>query len=149
MKPDERVFVSHLELPDFVRGVKAGRWRYLRRAWPYVWIAVSAAPRPDAPDDYVLRFELTNYPVDLPTATPWDETIDAQLAAEKRPTGGRAAMAFRSDWESGSALYLPCDRKAGPGHTNWRSWRWDSSKDITHYLRLVHEILNEEDYTVV
>jgi hypothetical protein len=102
-----------------------------------------------APTEYVLRFELTNYPADAPIATPWDESTNSELGAAGRPKGGRAATAFRMDWQGGAALYLPCDRTAAAGHTGWASWRWDSSKDITYYLRLVYELLNDEDYTGV
>jgi hypothetical protein len=81
-------------------------------------------------------------------ATPWDEPNNAQLGATARPKGGRATLTFRTDWESGQALYIPCDRRA-EGHSQWTTWRWDSSKEITYYLRLVHEILNDEEYTGV
>jgi hypothetical protein len=59
-------------------------------------------------------------------------------------------MVFRSDWESGKALYIPCDRVAFRGHEAWAQqhsqWAWDPGKDITHYLRLVHQRLNDPDY---
>lgn len=149
MAPDERVFRSHVHAADFVRGVDGGRWRLLRISWPYAWIGVRASPRAGCPDEFVLRFELTNYPAVAPTATPWNDTNGEQLAPSERPKGGRAAMAFRTDWEGGRALYIPCDRVAESGHGQWATWRWDSSKDITLYLRLVHELLNDDDYTGV
>lgn len=59
-------------------------------------------------------------------------------------------MAFRVDWENGRALYIPCDRVAIAGHPNWRAehrgWLWNPAEGIIRYVRLVHEILNEEDY---
>jgi len=75
------------------------------------------------------------------------------LAAAARPKGHRVGNAFRTDWEGGVALYIPCDRVAISSHGAWAAqhpaWLWDASKDITLYLRLVHEMLNDEDYTGV
>lgn len=153
MTPDERVFREHLNHADFVRGVGSGRWRLLRIDWPHVWIAIRAAPRDGAPDEFVLRFELTDYPTQAPTATPWDEARGTMLEASHRPKGDRVAMAFRANWEGGAALYIPCDRVAIRGHSNWSTqypaWTWNASRDITLYLRLVHEMLNDPDYAGV
>ena len=153
MSPDERVFREHLKRAAFTRGVDERRWRLLRIAWPHVWIAVRAALRDGAPEEFVLRFELSNYPTAAPTATPWDEVTGAMLAAAGRPKGNRVGMALKAEWEGGVALYIPCDRIAIVGHGAWvaqhPAWIWDSSKDITLYLRLVHEMLNDEDYTGV
>lgn len=135
---------AHLLRPEFQAARAAGRWRVLDIDWPSALIAVSAAARPNSPDEFVLRFDLTGYPSQAPTAIPFDLETGARLTPEKLPKGPRLSgnMAFRPDWPG---LYLPVDRSAINGH-NWRTWRWDDSRDISFYLRLVHELLNAEDY---
>jgi hypothetical protein len=151
--PDEKIFRAHIAAPVFQLGVETGRWRLVSVAWPNALIAVRAATRENCPGEFALRFDLTNYPAAAPTATPWDPAADSMLPAHLRPRGSRVGMAFRSDWETGRALYIPCDRIALDGHGNWpnqyRLWTWDAGKDITFYLRLVHRLLNDEDYVGV
>jgi hypothetical protein len=151
---DERVFRSHLAGARFQDGVDRGKWRLVGEIdWPYAVIAVSAAPRTGAPEEYYLRFDLTGYPA-MPTAMPWDLETREKLAPEKRPKGERAGMLFRTDWSDGLALYAPYDRVAWQGHEDgWRQKHqrelWDTSKDITHILRNVHHVLNAQDYAGV
>ena len=142
---EERVFRAHLERAEFRAGVRESRWRFISLEWPMALIAVSAGERPGAPTEFVFRFDLTDYPRQAPNAYPWDADTDSTLVAEKRPKGDRVGLAFRVDWQG---LYLPVDRSAISGH-NWRSWRWDDTKDITFYLRLLYELLNDDDYTGV
>lgn len=58
---------------------------------------------------------------------------------------------FRSDWQNGVALYLPCDRVAIVGHEAWRSRHpsqcWDEAKGIVRYLEVISELLNSGDYS--
>jgi hypothetical protein len=150
---DEQVFRAHLAGARFQDGVDRGKWRLVEIEWPHAVIAVSAARREGAPDEYYLRFDLTGYPA-MPTAMPWDTETHGKLGSEKRPKGERAGMLFRMDWNDGIALYAPYDRVAWQGHEDgWRQKHprelWNSSKDITHVLRNVHHILNAEDYTGV
>lgn len=151
--PDERKFRSDIAAPAFVLGAETGRWRLVSIAWPCAVIAVSAAPRQNSPEEFFLRFELTQYPVEAPTATPWDPETESELTGDRRPKGHRVGHAFRTDWESGRALYVPCDRVALSSHGGWAeqypAWTWDPSKDITLYLRLVHARLNDADYSGV
>lgn len=152
MGPDEKVFRAHLEMGPFLSGVARGRWRLLSLQWPCAVVAVSAAARPNGPAEYALRFDLTNYPKDPPTARPWDPERNAPLEDARRPDGrSRVPKAFRTDWMSGSALYLPCDRVAINGHQGWRQQHphmiWNPNGDITQYLRIVHELLTSSDYT--
>jgi hypothetical protein len=97
----------------------------------------------------VLRFEFTDYPVQAPTACPWDAGTDSRLAPEKRPKGERVGHVFRSDWQDGSALYAPWDRVGLAGH-DWSSthprFAWHPRREITFYLENVHELLNDDDY---
>lgn len=150
---DEQLFRLHVQGPKFQDGVDRGRWRLVGEIeWPYAVIAVSAAPREGAPDEFCLRFELTSYPA-MPTAMPWDCVEGAILAPNKRPKGHRAGHLFRSDWNNGIALYAPYDRVAWQGHENWAQTHprelWERSPEITHVLRNVHHVLNNEDYTGV
>lgn len=150
MPPDERAFRAHVAGARFQSGVDRGHWRLLGIDWPCAVIAISAAERENGPTEFVLRFELSGYPTSPPTATPWDLETDALLAPAKRPKGDRVGMAFRSDWEAGRALYVPCDRVAIDSHTGWKAqyprYLWDATKDITFYLRNVHQLVNDEDY---
>lgn len=150
MTPDERAFRAHLEGAPFRAGVTDGRWWLIQISWPIVFIAVRAAHRESSPDAFILRFDLTNYPASGPTAAPWDVVTAALMGDAGRPKGERVGMAFRTNWEGGRALYVACDRVAFAGHEGWaaqhRQWIWNDTKDITHYLRLVSELLTDEDY---
>jgi hypothetical protein len=151
-RPDECVFQEHVEGGAFQSGVARGRWRLVSITWPFAMIAVSAAERPDAPQEYVFRFDCSNYPSVAPTARFWDVEHDRPLPHHQRPWGtGRVALAFRTDWKGDQCLYLPYDREALPGHDAWRTqhpWMiWDASSDITLYLRVLYDLLHSRDYT--
>ena len=152
MTPAEIVFRAHLESGPFQSGVDRGRWRLASVIWPHSVIAVAATERVNAPSEYVFRFELNNYPVTAPTAQPWNQTTKAPLEHTNWPGGrGRIPLAFNPDWKGGSSLYLPCDRQAIEGHDPWRALHpemiWNPKGDITQYLRIIHDLLNSEDYT--
>jgi hypothetical protein len=151
-EPDELLLQDHLERGAFQIGVDRRRWRVERIAWPYAFFLVAAAPRLGAPTDYAFRLQLDNYPVDAPIGRCWDPASDQPLSIAKRPWGvGRVGIAFRTDWQSDSCLYLPCDRMALIGHDGWRalhpSMVWTSSSDVTLYLRTLHDLLHSRDYT--
>lgn len=150
--PDERAFREHITSPRFSDGIERGRWRIVGDInWPYVLVAVSAAPRENAPKEFFLRFDLAGYPTVAPTATPWNPTSGGILEAGLRPKGEHAGHVFRTDWEDGKALYAPYDRVALKGHPGWPKQyprrTWDAMKDLAWVLQLLHELLNEPDYT--
>jgi hypothetical protein len=151
--PDERAFRLAVGAADFLDGADRGRWRLLEINWPHALIAVEAAPRGRGPKEFVFRFELSGYPNEAPAATPWDLERGDVLGREDRPKGERVGPAFNADWKGGQALYLPCDRAALAEHPEWRNkhprWAWRPEAGITLYLRLLHELLNEEDYVGV
>lgn len=152
MLAPERLFRDDAANGDFAAGGDRGYWRVHSLCWPAAIIEVAAAPRENSPNSYTLRFDLTGYP-EAPTAQFWDLQVDAPLAASEWPGGGERTMrAFNPGWNP-NALYLPVDRLALQGHDTWRTMpgnhAWDSSGDITQYVRLVHELLNEECYTGV
>jgi hypothetical protein len=149
---DERVFRAHVQAGPFLSGVDRGRWRLLSIAWPLVLIAVTAAAREQGPAEYVFRFHLADYPQTAPTAQPWDVESDIPLRPERWPAGHRRVpQAFRTDWQGGTALYLPCDRISVQGHDAWRTQHphllWKPTGDVTQYLEIIHELLNSSDYS--
>ena len=151
VSPDERVLREHLTDFRFETGVRRGRWRIVGCIeWPHVLIAVSAAQRKNSPEEFFFRFDLSGYPAEAPTATPWNPTVAGVLAPELRPKGERIGYVFRSDWENGLALYAPCDRVALRWHPDWQhtyaSNAWDATKDLTWVLQFLYRLLNDEDY---
>lgn len=152
MSPDERVFREHVTSTRFREGVERGRWRIVGEiAWPVVLVAVAAAPRDGAPPEHAVRFDLTGYPETAPTATPWNPAAGGVLEQELRPKGERVGRVFRIDWENGKALYAPFDRVALNSHPNWKTQyprqAWNSTRDLTWLLQILHEMLNNDDYT--
>jgi len=150
--PDERRFRGDLESGAYLLGAALRRWRLLRIGWPHALIAVSAAPRPNAPAEFVLRFDLTGYPQAAPTARLWDDATNTELPENRWPAGTRVSCVFRprAQWPK-PCLYLPCDRMSAEGHTDWPQqyageiWKPDST--IAHYLNQVSELLMSSDYT--
>jgi hypothetical protein len=152
--PDERSFLADLERESFAIGVSAGRWRLDELEWPGCVISVAAARRDNAPSEFSLKFDLTGYPAQAPTATPWDRTSNQQLDSSKLPRGRRAGHVFRRDgWMGGRALYAPYDRVALPGHPDWLDkfpeLCWQPNFDITFYLEQVYDLLHDPDYAGV
>jgi hypothetical protein len=149
LAPDERAARLHLRGARFLAGVDAGHWRLVGIDWPHVVVAISAAARENAPEEYALRFDLSGYPIEPPTAAPWDVEQACALDGVGWPKGHRVGKAFNPGWNA-SALYVPCDRTAISDHPGWRQqyarYLWDPSKEITFYLGLVHEMLNDADY---
>jgi hypothetical protein len=152
MTPDQRVFHRHLEGARFQSGLDRGKWRLAAPVeWPKALIAVSAAERVGAPNEFLFRFDLTGYPQQAPNARLWDEVKAAPLEAKLWPFGEqRIQLAFNPNWKNGTAIYLPCDRLSFEGHDNWRHEHpdmiWTPDKDITFYLNILHDYLNARDY---
>jgi hypothetical protein len=148
--PAERLLLDDLEQGSFLAGVDRGYWRLLELGFPTAVIAITAAPRVEAPGFFAFRFDFTNYP-EAPTARPWDIEAGAPLAPARWPAGGpRQIAAFNPGWKD-DALYLPVDRGALQGHEGWRTQyavhAWDPAGDLTQYLRLVHGLLNDPSYS--
>jgi hypothetical protein len=149
--PDERQFRKDVGAGPFLLGEARGRWHLLETMWPIALIAITAAPRNGAPPHYVLRFDLTKYPEQAPTARLWDADVRAPLPVDRWPAGtSRVPAVFRHDWQDGTCLYLPCDRLTAAGHPDWPNLHpseiWRPGCDITHYLGQVSELLNSSDY---
>jgi hypothetical protein len=145
----ERLLRSDLAEAGFEAGVDRGYWRLAGLAWPNAIIEIAAAPRPGAPDWFALLFDLTGYP-QAPTSRLWDLGAGTPLARQLWPSGGlRVAAVFNPDWRD-DALYVPVDRLALEGHEGWlvkhACHAWDPAGDLTQYLRLIHELLNDDSY---
>jgi hypothetical protein len=151
MKPDERTLREDLDRAQFQSQVGL-RWEESEIQWPYVYIWVKARPTPSGVTGYWLRFDCTGYPQRAPTATFWDKTRNAKLEDASRPWGqGEVVLAFRTDWEQGNALYLPCDRVALESHPEWVQQFpgriWKPEKGVIYYLDEITRLLDSEDYT--
>ena len=126
-------------------------WRVISINWPVVVVAVAAASRAGAPSEIALRFDLTNFPVSAPTATPWDLSTGVALDVAKRPKGGRASTVFRRDgWEQGRALYAAYDRVALAGHANWAQESpqllWRPGRTLQFFLEQIYDLVNCDAY---
>lgn len=152
MQPDERTFRRHLAGGPFQAGVERDDWRLISLDWPHAVIGVTAPPRAGAPGEVDLRFELSAYPQELPTAQPWHPATDGPLPDALWPVGDRVSQVFNPSWNR-EALYIPCDRLALAGHEGWLTLHpahaWNPNREITHYLRIVRDVLREPGYAGV
>jgi hypothetical protein len=150
--PSQRDVQQHFASARFQAGVAAGRWRLVSVDWPFVLVAIAAAPRKDSPSEYFIRFELEGYPQIAPTGEIWDNDANDPLAAAHRPKGLRAALLFRVDgWgPAPHAMYAPWERRALADHGDWAEKHpraaWNPTRDLTFVLAQIHEILNADDY---
>ena len=151
MKPDQSLFMAHLEGAPFQSGVDAGKWGLPGAAtdivWPnpIMWVAGDSKLVPQG--KLFLRFTVDNYPVLAPTACPWDIGTNTKLAGHLYPKlSGKFQRVFRTDWNAGNSLYAPCDRMAMAGHEQWKQvypyWWWTAEFTIVKYLAFVHLCLN-------
>jgi len=155
MKPDQQLFIAHVEGAAFLSGADAGKWGLSGAAaeivWPNALLWVAADTSLVSGGKVFLRFTLDNYPTSAPTACLWDPAKNARLAAELFPRlTGKFARVFRTDWNGGNSLYAPCDRMAMAGHEQWKQahpyWWWTPEFTIVKYLSFVHHCLNPHRY---
>lgn len=152
LPPDRLLLDVDLAAPAFRCGEIEGRWRLVSTQWPHTIIAVSAPPRPSAPDSFAFRFECAGYRQSPVTAQPWDTNANSPLPHQRWPTGRSiVASVFRPEFKSGHCLYLPCDRMALEGHANWAnehpSRLWQPARGIICYLEQLHDLFNQSDYS--
>jgi hypothetical protein len=137
--PDLRAFEADVAKAAFRLGQAEGHWQLIEVVWPFAFIGVVATDG----REYVLRLNCAGYPQVAPTGGPWDMKANQVLAFDLWPRrrGGRVSAVFRTDWKSGTALYLPCDRESLIGHDNWRrempSKIWRPADGVVQYLELV------------
>jgi hypothetical protein len=149
--PDEVTLRADIAGAGFQMGLDERAWRLIELDWPHALIGVSAAARDNAPKEFILRFELSGYPQSAPTSCLWDLSAGAMLDPASYPKGERAVTVFRADWEGGRGLYAPWDRLAIETHDP--SWvgrfpltAWNQTRQLSFYLRNVHDLLNADDY---
>lgn len=143
---EHALLLEHLEQAPFVMGEMNDRWKLRGVTWPFVFIDVCARDK----REFTLRLQCDGYP-GMPTGSFWDLVNGSWLPAPRWPrTGTRFGVALRTDWQGGSALYIPCDRKSIAGHEQWLNlypaWTWDKNIGIARYLEVVWTMLNGEDY---
>lgn len=148
---DRSAYAAEIQGGAYLAGVAHGRWRIIAEAWPVVFVVLSASPRPGAPPEFAFKIDLTNFPADAPTATPWDVDTDSPLPLDRRPRGGRADTVFRRDqWENGTALYAAWDRVALAGHPNWIHQHphlaWHPQRTFVFFLERTMELFNCDAY---
>ena len=129
---------------DLLAGVENGRWRILKLAFPYLDVAISATEPDGGPSEYVIRFELSNFPALAPLARIWNVQTDQPLAVEKRPKGGKKLTLTFQKWGE-DTIYRPWDRLTGPHNPNAPNLShlaWHSGRTLTFALEDLHGILN-------
>lgn len=155
----QRLLEADLESAEFKIGVAKGHWGLVKDVcetdWPHVWIWVRAAPRPQSPDRFIVRWALDNYKSTSPTGGFWDVASQNFLPKTNWPKGkpgSLVAMVFKVDgWAApGTGFYHPYDRLARHGHEEWPAKHpqriWTEKNSITDFVILVHRWLNCEDY---
>ena len=154
--PALRRLRADLDDVPFQIGADEGRWGVVvdpAAAWPNVVFWVAAAERPASPERFHLRLNFDGYPALGPSGSFWNVDAADWLAASAWPKGrGQVAAVFRIDWaHPRHVLYHPLDRVSLSTHPNWpREYPadvWRSDKDASHYLHMVHGLLNCNDYT--
>jgi hypothetical protein len=149
---DKQAFEQHINRPEFRLAKYERRWEILTVEWPNVFVRIYAEYRDGAPGYFDFRFDCVGYPNALPTAIPWDHSISQPLAFARWPKGrSHIPSIFNPSWESGRSLYLPCDRLAIKSHPDWATryphWLWKADSGLSHYIRIIHGLLNSPDYT--
>ncbi|MBK7766931.1 MAG: hypothetical protein IPI44_12890 [Sulfuritalea sp.] len=147
MAPDEQSLRADLASARFLSGEDRNRWQFKKLEWPFAYINVLARDR----REYTLRVDCSGFPTTTPTGTFWDLSTNSKLSFDSWPQGGeRLQLAFKPGWKNGDALYIPCDRESIVGHECWFDQYpqliWKPAKGISHYLEVVHELLQSRDY---
>lgn len=152
----QRLLDADLSGAAFRAGILRGDWACCApikdTAWPFLFTYVTAASRPNSPEQWLVRWDTTNYGVGPITGGFWDEQDNAFLTKVKWPKarlGSVVASVFKTDgWAApGQGFYHPWDRTALSGHV-WTDpvWAWKPEVTIVEYNALFHRWLNSEDY---
>jgi hypothetical protein len=145
--PDEIALRRDLDGPTFRLGVRRGKWRLLRLAFPYAYFRLTAPTRAQGPEAFMLRVECAGYRATAPTAQLWDGLKDTALPDAQRPFGRNQGVMLFFTSSCGTCLYHPIDRMARshwPGAHEEVAWGPDS--DISTFLEVVHAAIHDSDY---
>ena len=142
LNADEQALRDHLRSGLFLSGEDEGHWEFREVCWPYVLVDVLAYND----QRFTLRLRCDDYPKLAPTGAFWDTSSNAPLAPVYWPRSrANYGQALRTDWQGGTALYIPCDRQSISGHDQWMqlypAWLWDSSIGLARYLIVVSTLL--------
>jgi hypothetical protein len=142
LNAEEQALRDHLRSAPFLSGEDESRWRLREVRWPYVLVDA----RTYYDQWFTLRLRCDGYPRQAPTGGFWDTASDAPLAAARWPRAQiNCGQALRTDWQGGTALYIPCDRQSISGHDQWMqlypAWLWDPSIGLIRYLTVVSTLL--------
>jgi hypothetical protein len=151
-----RLLVSDLAGAGFRAGELRGDWTLIGAAqeisWPYVFTLVRAAARQNCPEQWLVRWDATNYGSAPLTGGFWDADTASFLAKEKWPRGRQGsviASVFKIEgWAApGQGFYHPWDRTALANHS-WTDprWAWKPELTLADYVAQFHRWLNSEDY---
>jgi|SRR5215469_14302054 len=145
MSQNEEALEKHLASGRFQAGVIRGRWKLIDKAWPLVYVGITARDG----SQVTLRVNCSDYPHQPPSAMPWDSTANGPLPENRWPKGGRVSQVFNPGWKGGTALYIPCDRQSIEGHPNWNSeypWMiWNPARGLVQYIEAVFETLQSNE----
>ncbi|WNO03998.1 DUF7665 family protein [Rhodoferax mekongensis] len=147
LSPDHEALEKFFMSAAYLSGEEDGRWALRAIEWPFVFVDVFAV----SGDCYTLRLQCDGYPMTPPTGAFWDNEKGTFLMAGLWPrVGAQRGQSFRTDWQNGTALYIPCDRHGIAGHDQWNqiypAWVWAPNVGLTRYLNVVSELLNGADY---
>ena len=155
----QRLLEEDLKSVAFLSGVKDAYWELLQpvtaERWPHVFTHIRAAERVNAPQRYLVRWEVDDYNATRPSGAFWDEKQNTYLNPSKWPKGRAGSIVdkvFRIEgWsDPGQGFYHPWDRKAAKGHHQWPinnpDFVWTSKNTLTDFISLVHRLLNSDDY---
>jgi hypothetical protein len=152
----QRLLEADLAGAAFRAGELRGDWSLVGSvaeiSWPHVFTRVRAAPRPNGPEHWLVRWDATNYGSGPITGGFWDAQANSFLAADKWPkgrAGSVVATVFKtSGWAApAQGFYHPWDRTALAGHP-WSDsrWAWSLNVTIAEYNAQFHRWLSSEDY---
>lgn len=152
----QRLLEEDLAGAAFRAGLLRGGWALggttADIAWPHLFTYVVAAPRPNSPEQWLVRWDATNYGSGPITGGFWDAQANTFLAKEKWPkarSGSVVASVFKTEgWAApGQGFYHPWDRTALAGHP-WTDpvWAWRPEVTIAEYNAQFHRWLTSEDY---
>ena len=155
----QRLLEADLNGAEFQIGVSKGHWHLASEVsesiWPYVYTSIQAAPRPNSPEQLMVRWNVDGYGSQPQTGAFWDKTTNNFLAIEMWPKGrpnSIVASVFKvSGWAApGQGFYHPFDRQARNGHNDWPiqnpQYVWTENNTLVDFISLVHRWLNCEDY---
>lgn len=155
----QRLLAVDLQRADFRIGVSKNHWDIAHEIsegnWPYIFTWIQAAPRPNNPDRFLVRWNIDGYGSQPTTGAFWDKDANNFLQPNQWPKGRPGSVVesvFKvTGWAApGQGFYHPFDRQARNGHTNWPTnhpqYVWTEKNTLTDFISLIYRWLNCEDY---